>query len=97
MKVIALKPCFIGGEYRRLGDVFYIDEKKLAKDAKGNPILSKSKNPAIKQVVDERAARAEADKVKRDAEEKLKAGAIAASGGKAAKEKADVVSENLAG
>ncbi len=96
MKVIALKPCFFGGVYRKIGEIFTIDESKLKKGPDGKPILSKSSTPAVKVVIDEREARAEAEKIKSDADKKQVAGAIAASGGKAAKDKVDAA-RDLAG
>lgn len=87
MKVIALKPCFIDGVYRKLGDVFDASDK----------LKSRAKNPPFKPVTDVAAAKAEAAKVKQDALDKQKAGAIAASGGKAAKDKSDALAKELAG
>lgn len=87
MKVIALKPCFIDGVFRKIGDIFEVDEK----------VKSKSRVPPFKAVTDVVKARAEAAKVKQDAVAKQTAGAIAASGGKAAKDKADALAKELAG
>lgn len=87
MKVIALKPCFIGGVYRKIGDVFDVDEK----------VKSKSRTPPFKVVKDLAKAKAEAEKIKSDAEAASLAAAIAASGGDASKAKADALAKELAG
>ena len=87
MKVIALKPCFIGGVYRKVGDIFDIDGK----------IKSRSKTPPFKVVKDIAKAKAEAEKIKADAEAASVAAAIAASGGDASKAKADALAKELAG
>lgn len=85
MQVVALEPGFYAGARRRLGDIFemYIDdEKKLPKWVKAAPSAGE--------------ARREAAAVKKAAEEKQRAGAIAASGSKGAKAKAEAAAD-LAG
>lgn len=99
-QVVALKPGFHGGVYRKIGDIFELAEAKVEEAkrrlAEAEKAGLKNKKPAFKVVTDLRAAKAEAEKVKRDAEEKQKQGAIAASGGKAAKDKVDAA-RDLAG
>lgn len=88
MQVVAISPGFYAGNRKRTGDIFEMDEKhtkkgKLPSWVKAAPDASKAKVEAAA------AKKAEADKVK--------AGIVASSGGKASKEKADKLAEELAG
>lgn len=92
MQVVALQQGFYAGSRHRVGDVFEIDEAKLkAKD--GKPVLPKW----VKAAPNAHEAKVEAAKAKQAKLDKQKAGVIASSGGKAAKEKADNIAKQLAG
>lgn len=85
MQVVAMQPGFYGGARRRTGDVFEMDRPadKLPKWVKAAP--------------DPHQARREAAAAKQAEQNKQVAGAVAASGGKAAKAKADALAKELAG
>lgn len=92
MQVVALEMGFYRGGRRCIGDVFEMDES-LLKKKDGKPLLPKwvKAAPDVHQAKREAAAAIKADLDKR------KAGAVAASGGKAAKDKADALAKELAG
>lgn len=92
MQVVALETGFYLGERKRTGAIFNLDESKLKKK-NGEAVLPKW----VKAVPDVRAAKAEAAAAVKAEQEKQRAGAIAASGGKAAKEKSDALAKELAG
>jgi hypothetical protein len=89
MQVVAMQSGFYNGSRRRTGDVFEMDVP--TKD--GKPVLPKW----VKAAPNAHEAKVEAAKAKKAEQDKLTAGAIAASGGKAAKEKSDAVAKQLAG
>lgn len=92
MRVVALKPRFYGGNYRKVGAIFDMDESKFKKDKDGKPVLPKG----VQEVRNEGEAK-QAAKAAKDAEDKKQvAGAIAASGGAAAKAKTEA-GRDLAG
>lgn len=92
MRVVALKPRFYGGSLRPVGAVFDMDETKFKKDKRG-PILPSGVIP----FVSEEKAKAAAEAAKKAEIDRQRDGAIAASGGAAAKEKIDDIAQNLAG
>ena len=88
MRVVAISPGFYGGKRMRTGDIFELDEK----------CLKKGKTPSwVKAAPDAAQAKTDAAAAKKAEAEKVKAGIIASSGGKASKEKADKLAEELAG
>lgn len=88
MQVVALEKGFYGGVLRRVGAIFNLDEK----------FIKKGKLPSwVKAAPNAAVAKEEATKAKKAAEDKVKAGAIAASGGQAAKDKAKNLAEEMAG
>lgn len=87
MKVIALKPCFIDGVYRKVGDVFDVSNK----------LKSRSKTPPFKPVKDIAEAKAEAAAVLKAEQDRQVEAAVAASGGSAAKAKSETLAAELAG
>lgn len=89
MQVVAMQSGFYNGNRRRTGDVF--DMAVVEKN--GKPVLPKW----VKAAPNAHEAKVEATKAKKAEQDKLTAGAIAASGGKAAKEKSDAVAKQLAG
>lgn len=82
MQVVAIRMGFWNGTRRRVGEVFDMPE----------PLPS-----WVKPTNDPAKAKAEAEAAKKAEHEKQRAGAIAASGGKAAKAKVDAIAEQLAG
>lgn len=83
MKVVAISEGFYKGTRRRVGAVFDMPEEGMKKKD-GKPVLPSW----VKAVQNDQQAKAVAAQVKQDELDKQKAGAIAASGGKAAKTKA---------
>ena len=92
MQVIAMQPGFSGGHRRRIGDIFTLDENALKK-VDGKPVLPKW----VKVVQDASQAKAQVAAVQKADQDKRKAGVLAASGGPAAREKADNIAKQLAG
>lgn len=92
MQVVALSTGFYAGTRRRTGDVFDMDETKFKKKD-GKTVMPKW----VKAAPNAHEAKREAAAAKQAEHEKQKAGAIAASGGKAAKAKVDAIAEQLAG
>lgn len=92
MQVVAMQPGFYNSTRRRVGDIFDMDESALPK-RDGKPVLPKW----VKAAPNAHEAKVEAAKAKQKEQDKLAAGAVAASGGKAAKEKSDAVAKQLAG
>lgn len=85
MQVVAIRQGFYGGARRRVGDIF---DMNVAKD----------KLPRwVEVVTDPTKAKTKAAEAKAAEEAKQKAGAIAASGGKAAKAKTDAMAAELVG
>lgn len=93
MQVVAMQPGFYGGSRRRTGDIFDMADSAIVKDKDGKVVKPKW----VKAAPNAHEARVEAAKAKKAENDKQVAGAIAASGGKAAKEKADNVAKQLAG
>jgi len=89
MQVVAISAGFYDGARRRVGDIF--DMTIPTKD--GKPKMPKW----VKAAPDVQQAKREAAAAKHAEHEKQKAGAVAASGGKAAKAKVDAIAEQLAG
>lgn len=85
-QVVALKPGFYAGQRRRIGDVFDMAVKEGARMPKW-----------VKVVQNPHEAKREAAAAKQAEVDKQKAGAIAASGGKAAKDKNAETARQLAG
>lgn len=85
-QVVALKPGFYAGQRRRTGDVFDMTVKEGSRLPKW-----------VKVVQNPHEARREAEAAKKAEVDKQKAGAVAASGGKAAKEKNASIAQQLAG
>lgn len=92
MQVVALEPGFHGGIRRRTGDIFDMDESGFKKKD-GQPVMPKW----VKAAPNAQAAKAEAAKAQKAEQERLKNGAIAASGKAAAKAKVDAVAQHLGG
>lgn len=93
MQVVAIEKGFAGGTRRKIGDVFEIDEAKLPKGKDGKPVLPKWLKPAPNAAEARKMAQA-AQKADHD---KQVAGAVAASGGAAAKVKAQNLAKAAAG
>lgn len=89
MQVVAMQPGFYNGGRRRTGDVFDMD----VVEKNGKPVLPKW----VRAAPNAHEAKVEAAKAKKAEQDKLTAGAVAASGGKAAKEKSEAVAKQLAG
>lgn len=89
MQVVAMKPGFYNGSRRRTGDVF--DMNVPVKD--GKPVIPKW----VKAAPNAHEAKKEAAAAKKAESDKKVAGAIAASGGQAAKDKVAALGEQLAG
>lgn len=92
MQVIAIKDGFQANTRRRTGDMFDLDESSLPQKD-GKPVLPKW----VKVVTDPAAAKAEAVAAKQAQINKQVNGAIASSGGKLSKAKADKIAEQLVG
>ena len=86
MQVVAIGKGFYKGIFRRVGAIFDLDEK----DSKKMPSW-------VKAAPDVAVAKVEAAKAKKAADDKVKAGIVAASGGKAARAKAAALSKELSG
>lgn len=92
MQVVAISPGFYGGGRKRTGDIFNMDERFM-KEKEGEKVLPSW----VKAAPDAAKAKADAAAAKKAETEKVKAGIIASSGGKASKDKADKLAEELAG
>ena len=92
MQVVAMQVGFYGGSRRRVGDVFDIPDESMKK-REGKPILPKWVAPAPNA----HEAKIVAAKAKQADQARRTAGAVAASGGAAAKAKADKLAAQLAG
>lgn len=88
MQVVAISPGFYGGKRKRTGDIFEMGENYIKKGVLPSWVKAA---PGVAQ------AKAEAAAAKKAEADKVKAGIIASSGGKASKEKADKLAEALAG
>lgn len=92
MQVVAMQDGFYKAQRKRLGDIFDMDDAAIKRDKDGKIIRPKW----VKAAPNAHEAKREAAAVKQAAQEKQRAGAIAASGGKAAKDKVDTA-RDLAG
>ena len=92
MKVIALSLGFYRGARKRIGDVFDMDESAMKKKD-GKPTLPSW----VKPVSNEREAKQEAEAVKKAEQDRMIEGAKTASGGKAAREKAERLAAEASG
>ena len=88
MQVVAISPGFYRGKRVRTGDIFDMAERYLKKGALPS---------WVKAAPDAAKAKVEAAAAKKAESDKVKAGIVASSGGKASKEKADKLAEELAG
>ena len=84
MQVVAIEKGFYGGQRKRVGAIFNIEEGKALPSW-------------VKAAPNEAVAKEEAAKAKKAAEDKVKAGIKAASGGKPAEAKAAALSKELSG
>ena len=91
MQVVALKPGFYGGERKRVGDIFEMEDRFIKKDASGKTVRPKWVKPAPDIAV----AKREAAAAKQAEADRLRDGAIAAAGGKGAKAAKDAKATNL--
>lgn len=92
MQVVAMQAGFYAGTRRRIGSIFEMDESKFKQDADGKPILPKW----VKAAANATEAKQAAAQAKKQEANKQAAGALAASGGQAAKVKVDTA-RDLAG
>lgn len=80
MQVVALKEGFFGGDRRRIGAIFEMDDKFIKKTADGKVVRPKW----VKAAPNATIARQEAAAAKQAEADRLRDGAIAAAGGKGA-------------
>ena len=92
MQVVATRPGFYAGARRRIGAVFDMAESAMKK--KDGKIVLPS---WVTVVTDASEVKEMMNKAKRAEMERQRSGVIAASGGKAAKDKVDTTAEQLAG
>jgi hypothetical protein len=101
VQVVALKPCFTDGQIRKIGDIFNVtaDQLKEVERRQAEKVKAGSKvaRPVYKAAPDTVAAAAEAARIVKAAEDRQRAGAIAASGGPAAREKVKSLAEQIGG
>lgn len=88
MQVVAISTGFYGGSRKRTGAIFDMDEKHFKNGAMPS---------WVKAAPDAGIAKEEAAAAKKAETDKVKAGIVASSGGKASKDKSDKLAEELAG